>query len=328
MKNILNNLSAQPLSGFHSTFMQKYSVIFFGTHEFAVTILQKLLEANTLEVVCVITQPDEPVGRKHVLTPPPVKIFAEKYNIPVLQPHSLKSFILPVFDNQVDLHIVAQYGKIIPKNIIEAPKFGTLNVHTSLLPKYRGASPIQFALLHGETETGVTIMKMDEGMDTGPILLQKKIAILKDETYLELNSRLAEVGANLLLETLPQYIDGSLLPVPQKESEMTLTKLLSREDGKIDWTKTSSEIYNQFRALTPWPGVWTTWQGKRLKLLSVRPSEKNVLPGVIESENNLIYIGTSLGSIEVQELQLEGKNALLAKDFLSGYQSFVGSTVE
>jgi methionyl-tRNA formyltransferase len=308
--------------------MQKYSVIFFGTHEFAVTILEKLLTAPHIEVLHVVTQPDEPVGRKHILTAPPVKILASSHNIPVSQPSTLKSFVLPGTDKPIDLHIVAQYGKIIPKNIIEAPNFGTLNVHTSLLPKYRGASPIQFALLHGETETGVTIMKMDEGMDTGPILLQKKISIFPDETYLELNSRMADLGAEALLETIPQYIDGSLLPLTQEESEMTLTKLLSRDDGKIDWTKTSSEIYNQFRALTPWPGIWTTWEGKRLKLLTIRPSEKKVLPGIIESENNLIYIGTSLGSIEVSELQLEGKNALSAKDFLSGYRNFVGSKVE
>lgn len=308
--------------------MQKYSVIFFGTHEFAVTILKKLLAAENIEVVHVITQPDEPVGRKHILTPPPIKILAASKNIPVSQPTSLKSFVLPVTETPVDLHIVAQYGKIIPKNIIEAPKFGTLNVHTSLLPKYRGASPIQFALVHGETETGVTIMKMDEGMDTGPTLLQKKISIFPDETYLELNDRMADLGATALLETIPQYIDGTLKPVLQNENEATLTKLLSREDGKIDWTKTSQQIYNQFRGLTPWPGIWTTFEGKRLKLLTLRPSEKNLLPGVIGSENNLIYIGTSHGSIEVHELQLEGKNPLSAKDFLSGYQHFVGAQVE
>lgn len=305
--------------------MNKTKITFFGTHQFAVTILQALIDAPFIEVAHVVTQPDEPVGRKQVLTPPPVKILADKYNIPVAQPASLKTFEFGPLTT--DLNVVAQYGRIIPKSIIEAPQFRTLNVHTSLLPKYRGASPIQFALWHGETETGVTIMQMDEGMDTGPILLQKKIDILKDETYLELDARLAETGAKALLEALPQYIGGTLQGQPQTNAEATLTTLLTREDGRVDWKKSAQEVYNQYRGLTPWPGLWTMWGEKRLKLTDVRPSDVAGLPGQVISQSGKLYIGCTTGSVEIRTLQLEGKTAVDAKAFLSGYQNFVGDTL-
>ncbi len=305
--------------------MNKTKITFFGTHQFAVTILQALIDAPFIEVAHVVTQPDEPVGRKQVLTPPPVKVLADKYNIPVSQPASLKNFDFESVTG--DLSVVAQYGRIIPKSIIDAPQFGTLNVHTSLLPKYRGASPIQFALWHGETKTGVTIMQMDEGMDTGPILLQKEIDILSDETYLELDARLAKIGAKALLEAIPLYIDGTLEKQPQNNAEATLTTLLTRENGRVDWKKSAQEVYNQYRGLTPWPGLWTMWGEKRLKLTDVRPSDVTALPGQVISQNGKLYIGCTTGSVEIRTLQLEGKTAVDAKAFLSGYQNFVGDTL-
>ncbi len=302
--------------------MEKTKVIFFGTQEFAVIILQSLIESSSFEVIKVLTQPDQPVGRKQVLTPPPVKSVAEQHHIPVEQPISLKGYALQ--PGECDLSIVAQYGRIIPASIIEAPTFGTLNVHTSLLPKYRGASPIQFALWQGETETGVTIMKMDAGMDTGPILLQKKVPILPDEIYPKLNIRLAHIGASALLETIPGYLSGEILPKEQRNDEATYTKILTREDGKINWQKTASEIYNHYRGFTPWPGLWCLWESKRLKLLQIKPAQISLQPGQVVFQNEKMYVGCSGGSIEVLQIQPEGKGAMEIKSFINGYQNIQG----
>ncbi len=307
--------------------MDKVKIIFFGTHEFAVTILKELVQAPFIQITGVVTQPDQPVGRKQVLTPPPIKIFAEQNNLPIFQPLSLKNFSvseLPEFD----LFVVAQYGKIIPLSIVDAPGYGTLNVHTSLLPKYRGASPIQTALIHGEKETGVTIMKMDQGMDTGPILLQKKISIGPNKTFESLDADLAQVGAQALIEAIPGYIEGTLVPEPQDDSQATLTKILSREDGKVDWNKTTDEIYNLYRGLTPWPGIWTMWNGKRLKLLSIKPGNTHISPGQVQSQGKSVSIGTQDGCIEVLELQLEGKSVMSASAFINGQKEFIGSTLQ
>lgn len=298
--------------------MQKIKVVFFGTEQFAVTILEGLLRCPFVQIVGVITQPDQPVGRKQILTPPPTKIWTEHHNIPVFQPEKLKEFDYSSLE--CDINIVAQYGKIIPNHIIEAPQYKTLNVHTSLLPKYRGASPIQTALLNGETETGVTIMLMSEELDAGPILLQKKTTIESDETYQELDSRLALIGTEALLETFPLYIEGTLSPLPQNEKEATFTKILTREDGKIDWKKTAQEIYNQYRGLTPWPGIWTTFNSKRLKLLKIQPSSLVLSPGQIDVQDEKMYIGTADGSITVTSLQLEGKQAMTVNEFLNGHK--------
>ncbi len=307
--------------------MEKIKVIFFGTHEFAVKILEELTQAPFIQVTGVITQPDQPVGRKQILTPPPVKLFGQKNTLPLFQPISLKNFSLSELPSY-DLFVVAQYGKIIPLSIVDAPKYGTLNVHTSLLPKYRGASPIQSALIHGEKETGVTIMKMDQGMDTGPLLMQKTIVIGPDETFLQLDARLAEIGSKALVEAIPGYVEGTLVPHPQDDSQATLTKILSREDGKIDWNKTTDQIYNLYRGFTPWPGIWTVWNQKRLKLLSLKPGSMQIQAGHVEEKDNGIYIGTHNGSIQVLELQLEGKNAITASAFINGQKDFVGSQLQ
>ncbi|MBP9761092.1 MAG: methionyl-tRNA formyltransferase [Candidatus Magasanikbacteria bacterium] len=306
--------------------MNPLRLVFFGTQEFAKTILNSLVQDTRYDIVLVITQPDKPVGRKHVLTPPPVKVFCESKGIAYEQPESLKKYTFSLPD--IDIAVVAQYGKILPKTIINAPRFGTINVHTSLLPLYRGASPIQSALIDGQTETGVTIMKMDEGMDTGPLLTQQKIAIPETATYQELDTLLADVGATLLLATLPQYISGQVVPQPQNEQVATMCQLLTREDGGIAWhKKTATEIYNQYRGMTPWPGVWTLWQGKRIKFLSLIPHKQTLPPGQVFFENNSLLIGTVEGAIEIQHVQLEGKNPMDAHTFVRGYPHFVGSVL-
>lgn len=306
--------------------MNPLRLVFFGTQEFAKTILKSLVQDPEYDVVLVITQPDKPVGRKHVLTPPPVKVFCESEGIAYAQPESLKGYTLPVID--IDIAVVAQYGKILPKAIIDAPRFGTINVHTSLLPLYRGASPIQSALIDGQTETGVTIMKMDEGMDTGPVLTQQRVAISETATYEQLDTLLADVGATLLLKTLPQYISGIVVPQPQDNTRASMCRLFTREDGEIAWhKKTATEIYNQYRGMTPWPGVWTLWQGKRIKILSVFPHTKILTAGQVFFENNSLLVGTVDGSIEIQHVQLEGKNPMDAHTFVRGYPHFVGSVL-
>lgn len=305
--------------------MTPVKTVFAGTHEFAASILEQLVSFPFLDITGVITQPDKPVGRKKVMTPPPVKRMAEKLGLPVAQPKSLKSYS---FAEVPQLMIVAQYGKLIPEAILDAPEFGVINTHTSLLPKYRGASPIQSALITGETVTGVTIMKMDVGLDTGPMLLQKTIDILPDETYLELDKRLAVLSATALEEALPPYLFEGKAPVEQNDAEATHCKQLTRDDGQIDWQLSTHSIYNHYRGLTPWPGIWTSWEDKRLKLLQVSPAEKDIPAGKVVIEHDTMYVGTGDHSLIAQEVQLEGKPAMAAKDFISGYKTRIdGATL-
>lgn len=297
------------------------STVFFGTHTFATTILQSLIDDAEIDVALVVTQPDKPVGRKKVMTPPPIKPLAEEHGIPVVQPSSLKQYELP---GTFDIGVTAQYGLLVPKHILDTPTHGILNVHTSLLPKYRGASPIQSALIHGETETGVTIMKMDVGLDTGPILTQHTTQIDPVDTYPILDQKLANIAAEALPETLKGYIAGSISPQDQDDSLATHCKQFSRDNGRVDWTHSTTEIYNQYRGLTPWPGLWTTLDDKRLKLLTIAPADIDITPGMIANHEGKLLIGTNDHAIEVTSLQLEGKQAMSAADFLAGYQSYVG----
>lgn len=303
--------------------MNKIPIIFFGTHKFAATILEGLINSPLVDVKLVITQPDKPVGREQEVQKSPVKILAEKHGIKVEQPKTLKTYKLQPITYK--LAIVAQYGLLIPKHTLEAPEMGTINVHTSLLPKYRGASPIQCALMSGETQTGVTIMKMDEGFDTGPILLQKTVKIDQNDTYLTLDAKLASEGLQALMEALPAYLEGKLTPKPQNTSEATECHQLNRDDGKIDWNSEAQHIYNLYRGLTPWPGIWTSWNGKRLKLLEILPSDIKIESGKVVFTDGKMYIGATNGSIEVIQLQLEGKKPMDVKTFYNGYKTIVDS---
>ncbi|OIO19581.1 MAG: methionyl-tRNA formyltransferase [Candidatus Magasanikbacteria bacterium CG1_02_32_51] len=299
--------------------MQKTKIIFFGTHQFATKILSGLIDSPLFEIKKVITQPDKPVGRKQILQKSPVKLLAEENNLEIDQPDSLKNYEL--LANGSELFIVAQYGLLIPENILNIPKFGTINVHTSLLPKYRGASPIQSAILNGDTKTGITIMLMDKGMDSGPILSQKEIDIENAETYLELDARMANISSQLLLSTIPKYLDKTIVPQNQDETQVTLCKKLSRDDGKIDWKNSSKQIYNQYRAFTPWPGVWTMWNDKRIKLLKIKISEEKLATGLVQIEQDKIYVGTNDFALEITKLQIEGKPVIESKVFLNGYKN-------
>ncbi len=293
------------------------SITFFGTHEFGVTILESLAKDDRFSVDLVVTQPDKPVGRKQILTPPPVKVLADTLGIKTEQPESLKNFHLE--KDLYDVAVTAQYGLLIPSHLFEETKHGFVNVHTSLLPKYRGASPIQSALINGETETGVTIMIMDTGMDTGDVLSQEKTSIDENDTYPVLDQKLANIGSALLLETLPEYIAEKITPQKQDETQVTMCRKLSRDDGKIDWSKTTEEIYNLYRGTTPWPGIWTTLNGARVKLLEITPGYQKLEPGLISCEEDWIAVGTGDGTIEILKIQFEGKTALDVNACLAGY---------
>ncbi len=236
-----------------------------------------------------------------------------------------------------DICIVAAYGKIIPKEWLEVPKYGFLNIHPSLLPKYRGASPIQAVILNGGKETGVTIILMDEKVDHGPILAKREFSIFNFQfsKYKELEKELAELGSDLLIETLPKWIEGKIKPKEQNHKEATYTKKFSWPDGKIDWQKQAKEVERQIRALNPEPGTWTTWNSKILKILEAKiydaqPYHKHdkIYIGIVYEENGRVFIPCSIGHIEPLKVQLEGKNPLTIKDFLNGHRNFVGSVLK
>lgn len=248
-------------------------VVFFGTPNFAVPILKELLE-HDFKPMAVITAPDKPVGRKQEIVPPPIKILARENNIPVFQPETKEELLAQTINLKPDLIILAAYGKILPKEILDMPKYGAINVHPSLLPKYRGASPIQFAILNGEEETGTTIMLMNEKVDEGPILSQEKIKIAVDETYESLEKKLSDISAKLLIKTLDRWIilkemsnltKDALKPQEQDNSEASYTKILNKKDGQINWQKPAIEIERQIRAFYPWPGSFTSFTPKSLK---------------------------------------------------------------
>ncbi len=239
-----------------------------GTPEFAVPSLKALLDSDN-KVLAVICQPDKPVGRKRELSKPATKKFAESLNIPVIQPSKIKNnkeFLNKLKEYSSDLICVTAYGKILPKSILDLPSKGCINVHASILPKYRGAAPINWAIIKGETQTGITTMKMDEGMDTGDILLIEKTEIEFADTSETLSERLSEIGAKLLIKTIDQLIKDNLKPIEQDDSKSSLAPILKKEHGKIDWTKTALEIRNQIRGLLPWPVAFTYLNGKMLKI--------------------------------------------------------------
>ncbi|MEK7493532.1 MAG: methionyl-tRNA formyltransferase, partial [Patescibacteria group bacterium] len=240
--------------------MRTYRIIFMGTPELGKTILEKLVASKTYAPGLVITQQDKPVGREHLLTPPPVKIFAEGHTIDVWQPQKLRDpeTIGRIRTWAPDIIIVAAYGKIIPQEIIDIPPYGILNVHTSLLPRHRGASPVQYSILSGDQETGATIMRIDAGLDTGDIISQQSIAVVSSETTETLMGKLAVLGADLLVETLPQWFEGTITPHPQDNAHATLTKIFKKEDGAITAEHTAEQIERMLRAFTPWPGVFMT----------------------------------------------------------------------
>lgn len=306
-------------------------IIFFGTPEIARIILEKLAGTD-FKPIHVVTSPDEPVGRSAVLTPPPVKICAEKNGIPVLQPKALNDdFIETISRLQPDLFIVAAYGKIFPARLLEVAPGGGINVHFSLLPLWRGASPIQHSILHGDKQTGVTIMLMDEKLDHGPVLIKKAIPMPKDATAESLSKELAELSGELLLETIPLYAEGKIQPRDQDHEKATYCKLLRKEDGRIDWSFPAPAIERQMRAFTPWPGTYTFWDEKRIKIhggqaLVQRGKKKQ--PGTVIAHNRSFAIQTGKGFLIPSFVQMEGKARVDTETFLRGYPAVLGSILE
>ena len=301
-------------------------VVFFGTPTLARAILEALVADSDIDVVGVVCQPDEPVGRKAILTAPPTKQFAIEHAIPVFQPTKLKdeAFLAAIDSLHADVAVVLAYGRILPKILLDRIPGGFINIHPSLLPKFRGPSPIQAAILAGDSVTGVSIMKLDAGMDTGPLLAQSNIDLANNETSETLTKKVIEVSASLLIETLKGYVAGAIQPTAQSADGVSICKMLSREDGKIDWTESADVIDRKVRALTPWPGTSTTWTiaGKELgvKILKTTRAESDSHEfGVPRSESGKLLVDSADGTVEILELQPAGGKAMKGADFARGY---------
>ena len=303
-------------------------IIFMGTPDFAVSSLERLI-AEGHEVVGVFTQPDKPKGRKHILTPPPVKECALLHHIPVYQPESLKhGEAMPILEQaQPDVIVVAAFGMLLKSDVLDFPKYGCINVHASLLPKYRGAAPINACILNGETETGVTTMLMNEGLDTGDILLSETVTIGENETAGELFDRLAVLGGTVLARTLEAIEAGTLTRTPQDDAQSCYAGMLSKADSPVDWTRTAQEVHNRIRGLSPWPGALTTRDGSPLKLhrsvLAPECSDGKTgcsEPGALYAEQGRLFVRCGDGNyVELLEVQPHGSRAMDTKSYLLGH---------
>lgn len=319
-------------------------IIFMGTPDFAASALEKIVEAGH-EITLVVTQPDKPKGRSGELQVSDVKACALKHGFPVFQPERIKlpENVAYLKNYEADIYVVAAFGQILSQEILDIPKFGCVNIHASLLPKYRGAAPIQQAIIDGEKTTGVTIMQMAAGMDTGDILLQREIPIDDNETGGGLFDKLSELGAELIAEALPKIERGELTPVPQDEKFATKCGKLSKNMGKIDFNKSAVTIRNLVRGLNPWPSAYTRLDGKMLKIWSADAIDdksvkeiagnvevlKNVAPGTVSFvTKDAVGVATGKGTLVLKEVQLEGKKRMLVKDFLLGNKVEIGTSFQ
>jgi methionyl-tRNA formyltransferase len=304
-------------------------LVFCGTPRFAVQTLEKLVAAGH-SVPLVVTQPDRPRGRGMELVASPVKDAAMRLRIPVVQPAAIKNneeFRAQLATIGPDAVIVVGYGRIIPQWMIDLPRFGNLNLHASLLPKYRGAAPIQWAIANGETATGVTTMQIDAGLDTGDILMQRELPILRDDTAETVGPKLASIGAELMIETLRGLENGTLLPVPQDHSRATLAPILKKEDGRMDFSRPADELSNRLRGFRPWPGAFTTFQTKTLQVHRAQPAKSltPLTPGAIAVEGTHLLAGCGQGTVlELFDVQMEGKRRMTAQEFINGYRLKTG----
>ena len=306
-------------------------VIFMGTAELSCESLRALTTSPVCQVVAVVTQPDRPKGRDLKLQPSPVKELALKSNLPVLQPERARdeAFIGVLQELHPDLIAVAAYGQILPKRILDLPRFGCLNVHTSLLPRYRGAAPIQWAILNGDAETGVTIMKMDVGLDTGDILTQAKTPVHPEDTSETLHDRLATMGAELLLRTIPDYVAGRISAQPQPIEGVSYAAKIKKQDGQIDWAQPALTIWNRVRGLTPWPGAFSHLTGPPqpllLKIWQAEVVERAGPVGeVLQADKNGIVVGCGRDALRILVLQREGGRRLTTQEFLAGHPLLPG----
>lgn len=299
-------------------------VIFMGTPDFSVGTLKALVEAGH-EVVLAVTQPDKPKGRGKEMQFTPVKECATEYGIPVYQPKRIREpECVEVLRNyEADIMVVVAFGQILPKEILEMCPYGCVNVHASLLPKYRGAAPIQWAIIDGEEVTGVTTMQMNEGLDTGDMLLKTEVVIEPKETGGSLHDKLSEAGATLCVETLKALEAHNITPIPQGEMTTAYAKMLDKQLGNIDWKKSATEIERLIRGLSPWPSAYTSWNGKVMKIWdasALEATERNVSGTIVRVEKDAFYVQTGSGLLKVSELQIPGKKRMDAGAFLRGYQ--------
>ena len=310
-------------------------VVFMGTPEFSVPSLEHLV-LNQYQVVAVYTQPDKPSGRGRSLVPPPVKRAAETLNLPVVQPAKLKEagVVTQLADFHPDVIVVAAFGQILPQSLLDIPTYGCINIHPSLLPKYRGASPVAAAILAGDEFTGVSIMLMDQGLDSGPVLARAQIPISAQDTTGSLTAKLSLVAAQLLHEVLVHWLRGELTPQPQDETEATFSSMVSKDEGEIDWHLPAVEIWRRVRAFQPWPECYTRWQGKQLKIIEAVPlAEEGTLEAgrvvalstAVELSEAAFGVHTGDGILGVVKVQMEGKRAMSGAEFLRGQRQFIGA---
>ena len=306
-------------------------IVFMGTPDLSVTVLRAIVNSHH-QVTAVVTREDKPKGRGKEVAEPPVKVYAKELGVPIFQPAKIKAedavAMLKTFD--ADIFVVAAYGQILSSEILSIPKYGCINVHTSLLPKYRGSAPIQWAIIEGETETGVTIMQMDEGMDTGDILFTKTVPIDANETGGSLHDKLADAGAELIVSALDAIEAGDVHPVKQDDSKATYAKMLNKNLGFIRFERSAAEISRLVRGLDPWPSTYTKYAGKILKIWSAQafPENHKEAPGtIVRVEQDAIVVNTTDGVLRITEVQLEGKKRMQVKDFLLGYQIKAGDTL-
>jgi methionyl-tRNA formyltransferase len=304
-------------------------VIFMGTPDFSVPVLQRLIADHN--VMGVVTQPDRAVGRSGKLKPPPIKQVALEHDIPVYQPEKLRKNAAALATLKAlgipDVYVVAAFGQILPQAVLDIPPHGSLNVHASLLPRWRGAAPIQAVIREGDPVTGITIMKMDAGLDTGPMLNKVKVEVAPDETGQSLHDKLATLGADLMAATLPGYLNGSITPEPQNDALATFAPQIEKREGEIDWTWDAVPIERLMRAFTPWPGTYTFWDDKRLKVLAGAVGPGRGKPGQVIEQDGQVAIGTGAGLFFPARLQLAGGKPLDIGDFVNGYSDFVGATL-
>ncbi|MCL4252300.1 MAG: methionyl-tRNA formyltransferase [Anaerolineae bacterium] len=304
-------------------------IVFMGTPEFAVNSLRALIQHH--EVIGVVTQPDRPAGRGNEVKMSPIKQVALEHHIPVFQPEKIRKpeAIDQLAQWHADAYVVAAFGQILPQRLLDIPHFGSINVHASLLPRWRGAAPIHACIRAGDSETGVTIMKMDAGLDTGPMLMHRAIPIAPDETGQSLHDKLAQLGADLLIEALPKYFSGEISPIPQPEEGVIFAPQIQKEEGHIQWSDPAISIERLMRAFTPWPGTYTFWDGKQLKIHAGHIGDGRAPIGkvMVVGEDNRIAIGTGDGLFYPTEVQLEGKKRTSITDFIRGYTSFAGAVL-
>jgi methionyl-tRNA formyltransferase len=305
-------------------------IIYMGTPAFAVPPLQALITAGH-DVVGAVTRIDKPAGRGKVLTPPAVKVAAEQAGVPVLQPKRVRTpeSVAAIQEMGPDVIVVAAYGQILPREILTLPKYGCVNIHASLLPAYRGAAPINWSIINGDARTGITIMQMDEGMDTGGILAQESIPIGPNDTAGDLTAKLSELGSWLIVDILSRIELGGLTAVPQDNSKATMAPLLKKDDGRIDWTMSAKKIHDRVRGLSPWPGAHGWLNGKLIKIIGTEAVKGSGEPGVLyESGKDGLTIGTGSGLLRIVAIQPEGKKPMSAAEFLRGHRGSVGKKLE